>query len=156
MLCLLMMSVRGEVYIEYRMGPSTEPGGTPQMRLGNPNPNPNLTNWLLSHREDCIQPKAFPVIPKRCFSLVMRISWSTVSNAPERSSNTINTNVGRFANESFRKPSVRKRVGSIRKRPIVVSQTSKGRFTWYDFVACDKLTTGLRHDLRLSALTSVC
>ena len=31
---------------------------------------------------------------------------------------------GRFANESFRQPSVRKRVGSIRKRPIVVSQTS--------------------------------
>ena len=36
----------------------------------------------------------------------------------------IERNVGRFANESFRKPSVRKRVGSIRKRPIVVSQTS--------------------------------
>ena len=34
------------------------------------------------------------------------------------------TNVGRFANESFCQPSVHKRVGSIRKRPIVVSQTS--------------------------------
>ena len=33
-------------------------------------------------------------------------------------------NVGRFANESFRQRSVRKRVGSIRKRPIVGSQTS--------------------------------
>jgi len=30
----------------------------------------------------------------------------------------------RFANESFRQPSVRKRVGSIRKRPIVGSPTS--------------------------------
>ena len=32
--------------------------------------------------------------------------------------------VGRFANESFRQPSVRKRVGSIRKRLIVGSPTS--------------------------------
>ena len=32
-------------------------------------------------------------------------------------------NVGRFANESFRQLSVRKRVGSIRKRPIVLSLT---------------------------------
>ena len=37
---------------------------------------------------------------------------------------TRTTVTGRFANESFRQPSVRKRVGSIRKRPIVVSQTS--------------------------------
>ena len=29
----------------------------------------------------------------------------------------------------------------------VGSMTSKGRFTRYDFVAYDKLTTGLRHDL---------
>ena len=25
--------------------------------------------------------------------------------------------------------------------------TYKGRFTWYAFVACNKLTTGLRHEL---------
>ena len=35
-----------------------------------------------------MHPKAFPVIPKRCSSLVMRMSWSTVSNAAERSSKT--------------------------------------------------------------------
>ena len=33
MLCLLMMSVTGEVYVEYKMGPSTEPRGTPQKRF---------------------------------------------------------------------------------------------------------------------------
>ena len=43
------------------------------------------------------------------------------------------TNVGRFANESFRKRSVRKRVGSIRKRPIVSSQTSYITRTLYCF-----------------------
>ena len=37
---------------------------------------------------------------------------------------SIQTVTGRFANESFRQRSVRKRVGSIRKRPIVSSQTS--------------------------------
>ena len=32
----------------------------------------------------------------------------------------------------------------------------EGRFTRYDFVACDKLTTGLRHDLRLSQRFKTC
>ena len=35
---------------------------------------------------------------------------------------------GRFANESFRKRSVRKRIGSIRKRPTVSSQTPNSQF----------------------------
>ena len=30
----------------------------------------------------------------------------------------------------------------------IVICLSKGLFTRHDFVACDKLTTGLRHDLR--------
>ena len=29
------------------------------------------------------------------------------------------------------------------------AHTPKGLFTRHDFVACDKLTTGLRHDLRV-------
>ena len=88
MFCLLMMSVTGEVYMEYRMGPSTDPWGTPQkrFRLDERALSPDLHD--LPDRFDCIQPKAFPVIPKRCLSLVMRMSWSTVSNAAERSSNT--------------------------------------------------------------------
>ena len=48
MLCLLMMSVRGEVYMEYRMGPSTEPWGTPQRRFPfDERSVPIFTNWVL-------------------------------------------------------------------------------------------------------------
>ena len=85
---LLMMSVRGEVYMESKTGPTTEPWGTPQKRFRlDERSAPIFTNWVLPDRYDCSQPKAFPVIPKRCFSLVVRMSLSTVSNATERPSN---------------------------------------------------------------------
>ena len=46
MLCLLMM--RGEVYMEYRMGPRTEPWGTPQRRFRfDERSVPIFTNWVL-------------------------------------------------------------------------------------------------------------
>ena len=32
---------------------------------------------------------------------------------------------------------------------VILQRTAKGLFTRHDFVACDKLTTGLRHDLRV-------
>ena len=80
-----MMSVRGEVYTEYRMGPSTEPWDSSSMSAR------FRSLWTGSSWIDktvSLHPKAFPVIPKRCSSLVMRMSWSTVSNAAGRPSNT--------------------------------------------------------------------
>ena len=51
MLCLLTMSVRGEVYMEYRMGPSTEPWEIPQKRFRlDERSAPIFTNWVLSDR----------------------------------------------------------------------------------------------------------
>ena len=89
MLCLLVMSARCDVYMEYRIGPCTEPWETPQKRLRLDEHSVLIfTNWVLPDKQACIQPKAFPVIPKRFFSLVMRMSWSIVSDAAERSSNT--------------------------------------------------------------------
>ena len=32
-------------------------------------------------------------------------------------------------------------------KPSALTSTYKGRFTWYDFAAYDKLTTRLRHEL---------
>ena len=36
---------------------------------------------------------------------------------------------------------------TIMKSCCIAREEDKGRFTRYDFVACDKLTTGLRHNL---------
>ena len=35
--------------------------------------------------------------------------------------------------------------------PLSLLKLPKGRFTRYDFVACEKLTTGLRHDFTIVA-----
>ena len=45
---------------------------------------------------------------------------------------------------------------SVSRQTSSKHRTPKGRFTRYDFVACDKLTTGLRHDLRLSQRFKQC
>ena len=51
MLCLLMMSVSGEVYMEYRMELSTEPWGTPQKRFRlDERSVPIFANWVLPDR----------------------------------------------------------------------------------------------------------
>ena len=111
MLCLLVMSARGDVYMEYRIGPRTEPWGTPQKRLRLDEHSVLIfTNWVLPDKQDCIQPKAFPVIPKRCFSLVMRTSWSIVSDAAERSSNT---NITHSPSSRARRMSLCTRVSTV-------------------------------------------
>ena len=67
----------------------------------------------------------------------VQLSWRLNSSVKQLKQSfvalSITVDVGRFANESFRQRSIRKRVGSIRKRPIVSSQTSHITRTLYCF-----------------------
>ena len=76
--CCLTISAKGVVYVQYKTGPSTEPGGhrrdvfdcwsayLPLWHVGCALSSKTLTK---------IRP--FPVIPKRCASLPNSMSWST-------------------------------------------------------------------------------
>ena len=81
------ISPRGEVYKRYRMGPRTEPWGTPHERECLSDSDTSIwTNWERSVKYDVNQSSALPLIPKLVDNRWSKIPWSTVSNAADRSS----------------------------------------------------------------------
>ena len=67
-------------------GPKMEPCGTPQFKQQTEDLSPqNTTAWVLSVRNDVIQWRIIPPMPKDDCSRRSRMSWSTVSNAALRS-----------------------------------------------------------------------
>ena len=83
---LAMISERGVVYRTKRMGPSTEPWGTPYMRCdGDEDESLTEVDWYLSERYDWNDWSAADWIPKTEFRRERRIWWSIVSKAAERS-----------------------------------------------------------------------
>ena len=83
---LAMISERGVVYRTKRMGPSTEPWGTPYMSCGG-DEDELLTevDWYLSERYEWNHWSAVDWMPKTEFRRERRIWWSRVSKAVERS-----------------------------------------------------------------------
>ena len=85
------MLPNGTMYKVKRIGPSTEPWGTPWLTLVcEEDSSFTRTNWNLSDKYDLNQPKAVPLIPITCSSLCNRTLWSIVSNAALRSNRTSN------------------------------------------------------------------
>ena len=81
------ISPRGEVYKRYRMGPRTEPWGTPHKRESLSDSDTSIwTNWERSVKYDVNQSSALPLIPKSVDNRWSKIPRSTVSNAADRSS----------------------------------------------------------------------
>ena len=74
------MSLRGEVYKRYKMGPRTEPWGTPHKRECLSDSDTSIwTNWERSVKYDVNQSSALPLIPKlvdnRCRLFHAPTSW---------------------------------------------------------------------------------
>ena len=83
---LEMISERGVVYRTKRMGPSTEPWGTPYMSCdGDEDELLTEVNWYLSERYEWNHWSAVDWMPKTEFRRERRIWWSRVSKAAERS-----------------------------------------------------------------------
>ena len=85
----LMIWPTGEVKTENRIGPSTEPWGTPVFSEVSVDFDwPTTTLWTLSAKYERIQLITLPEIPNPVWSLVKSMWWSIVSNAALRSSDT--------------------------------------------------------------------
>ena len=83
---LAMISERGVVYRTKRMGPSTEPWGTPYMSCdGSEDELLTEVDWYLSERYEWNHWSAVDWMPKTEFRRERRIWWSRVSKAAERS-----------------------------------------------------------------------
>ena len=83
---LAMISERGVVYRTKRMGPSTEPWGTPYMSCdGDEDELLTEVDWYLSERYEWNHWSAVDWMPKTEFRRERRIWWSSVSKAAERS-----------------------------------------------------------------------
>ena len=81
-----MISERGVVYRTKKMGPSTEPWGTPYMSCdGDEDELLTEVNWYLSERYEWNHWSAVDWMPKTEFRRERRIWWSRVSKAAERS-----------------------------------------------------------------------
>ena len=84
---LAMIPERGVVYRTKRMGPSTEPWGTPYMSCdGEEDELLTEVDWYLSEKYDWNHWSAVDWMPKTEFRREMRMLWSVVSKAAERSS----------------------------------------------------------------------
>ena len=87
-----IMSETGLVYKQYRLGPSTEPWGTPNVSFFVSDRTPfMLTHWVLSDKYDLNQAWTSPLIPYMSWRQDSKIWWSMVSNAAERSNNSKTT-----------------------------------------------------------------
>ena len=83
---LAMISERGVVYRTKRMGPSTEPWGTPYMSCdGDEDELLTEVDWYLSEKYEWNHWSAVDWMPKTEFRRERRIWWSRVSKAAERS-----------------------------------------------------------------------
>ena len=83
---LAMISERGVVYWTKRMGPSTEPWGTPYMSCdGDEDELLTEVDWYLSERYEWNHWSAVDWMPKTEFRRERRIWWSVVLKAAERS-----------------------------------------------------------------------
>ena len=82
---LAMISERGVVHRTKRMGPSTEPWGTPYMSCdGDEDELLTEVDWYLSERYEWNHWSAVDWMPKTEFRRERRIWWSIVSKAAER------------------------------------------------------------------------
>ena len=83
------MFPRGVVYIVNKIGPSTEPWGTPYFNVtGVDVHDPIWTVCVRSLRYDSNHLRATPLIPKDWFNRFNNFWWSMVSNAALKSSST--------------------------------------------------------------------
>ena len=81
-----MISERSVVHRTKRMGPSTEPWGTPYMSCdGDEDELLTEVDWYLSERYEWNHWSAVDWMPKTEFRRERRIWWSVVSKAAERS-----------------------------------------------------------------------
>jgi len=84
---LSMRSIKPEVYKMNSRGPRTDPCGTPNRTIlcvDQAKPRHMHSTLLVTYDQN--QSSAAPLIPKETLSHVSRKSWSTVSNAADRSS----------------------------------------------------------------------
>jgi len=82
-----MRILRGVVYITKSSGPMTEPWGTPQEEVYQE--DRSVSHFLRKQRDDRYdlnQLRTEPWIPKKDERRVIKMSWSIVSNAADRSS----------------------------------------------------------------------
>ena len=83
------MFPNGSIYIENKVGPSTEPCGTPWLTLVCTDDSSLIcTNWNRSAKYDLNQLRAVPLMLINCSSLCNKIAWSIVLNAALRSNRT--------------------------------------------------------------------
>ena len=84
--CVLIMFPSGSIYIENKIGPSTEPCGAPWLTLVCTDDSSLIcTNWNQSEKYDWNQFRAVPLMLINCSSLCNKMSWSIVLNAALRS-----------------------------------------------------------------------
>ena len=89
MLCLFSMVPSGNVYIEYPLGPRTDPWGTPYSSVMSSEVAVSIaTHCLRPQRYDLSQSSAPDVIPCPWLSRWSMILWSKVSKAADRSNIT--------------------------------------------------------------------
>ena len=82
-----MRALRGVVYMTKSSGPRTEPWGTPQKDVYQEDRSvSHLTRKQRDERYDLNQLRTAPWIPNQDERRVVKISWSIVSKAAERSS----------------------------------------------------------------------
>ena len=86
--CVLIMFPSGSIYIENKIGLSTEPCGTPWLTLVRTDDLLICTNWNQSDKYDWNQLRAVPLMLINCCSLCNKMWWSLVSNAALRSNRT--------------------------------------------------------------------
>ena len=104
---------RGWVYRMKRIGPRTEPRGTPQRMTVGEDSLPSIdTVCVLPERYDLNHARAVPWKPKVCSKRWSSISWSTVSNAADRSR--------KVSTETLPVSSAVKRPLATFKRPVLV------------------------------------
>ena len=81
-----MTAERGVVYNTKRIGPKTDPCGTPQdTDTGTDVCEWTETDWIRPERYDENQSRTVPERPKSCCNLWSRMLWLIVSNAADRS-----------------------------------------------------------------------
>ena len=86
---VIHLMLLGEVYKEYDIRPKTEPWGTPWVRYNEfDEVSSTFVYCARSDKYETNQSNTLPRIPKRVESLRVKIVWSTVSNAADKSRRT--------------------------------------------------------------------
>lgn len=86
---VIHLMLLGEVYKEFNIGPKTEPWGTPWVRYNEfDEVSFTFVYCARSDKNETNQSNTLPRIPKRVESLRVKIVWSTVSNAADKSRRT--------------------------------------------------------------------